>query len=73
MSEFCKALSSAGVQADKYTGHSARIGTTTTTAVAKGSPDNMTKAVGRLTNDADRVYICLPREQLASVTAIGTL
>ena len=70
--EFRKALSSAGVQADGYTGHSFRIGAATT-AAAKGIPDNMIKALGRWTSEAYQIYIRLPREQLASVTAMLAL
>ena len=66
VSEFRKALSSAGVQADGYTGHLFRIGAAMT-AAAKGIPDNMIKALGRWTSEAYQVYIHLPREQLASV------
>ena len=72
VSEFRKALSSAGVQADGYTGHSFQIGAATT-AAAKGIPDNMIKALGRWTSEAYQIYIRLPREQLASVTAMLAL
>ena len=72
VSEFCKALSSAGVQADGYTGHSFRIGTAMT-AVAKGIPDNMIKALGRWTSEAYQVYIRLLRATGLSYSYAGTV
>ena len=56
----------------KARGHSFWIGAATTTA-AKGIPGNMIKALGRWTSEAYQVYIRLPREQLASVTAMLAL
>ena len=69
VSEFRQALSSTEVQADGYTGHWFQIGAATT-AAAKGIPDNI---MGWWTSDAYQVYIRLPREQLASVTAMLSL
>ena len=69
MAEFRKALSTAGVQAEAYTGHSLRIGAGTT-AAAKGVTDDIIKALGRWSSEAYQVYIRLLREQLAAITPL---
>ena len=60
MSEFCKALFFAGVQVDRYTGHSSRIG---------GKKDSRQHDENLGLVDQQGIM----REQLASVTAMLAL
>ena len=62
------ALRKAGVEHEKYSGHSFRIGAATT-AAAKGIEDCIIKILGRWESLAYLQYIKLPREQLAGYSA----
>ena len=58
------ALRSAGVQPGLYSGHSFRIGATTT-AAARGVEDSVVMTLGRWRSLAYLEYIKIPRQQLA--------
>ncbi len=60
------AMSSAGVEAEHYSGHSYRIGAATT-ASSRGVPDVLIKTMGRWESSAYTLYIRTPREQLCAV------
>ena len=61
------ALTQAGIPCTSYTGHSFRIGAATTAARC-GISDSLIQTLGRWKSAAYKVYIRLPREQLASVS-----
>ena len=61
------ALNSAGVDQQKYCGHSFRIGAATT-AAARGIEDSVIKTLGRWESVAYLQYVRIPREQLSGVT-----
>ena len=63
------ALSSAGVDQEKYCGHSFRIGAATT-AAAKGVEDNIIKTLGRWESVAYLQYVRIPRNQLMSYSSL---
>ena len=65
--ELRKALAVAGLQPDKYAGHSFRIGAATT-AAACGVPVDVIKTLGRWKSQAYQLYIRIPDTQLASIT-----
>ena len=65
----CAALSSGGVNAEGYTGHSFRIGAATAAAWA-GVPTHLIKAMGRWSSDAFMVYLRLSPETLAGLTSV---
>ena len=62
-----KALMEAGVDSSPYSGHSFRIGATTT-AARVGMEDATIKMLGRWRSNAYQLYIKIPRAQLASLT-----
>ena len=61
------ALRTAGVDSAGYTGHSFHIGAATT-AAQQGLEDSLIQTLGRWRSDAYKVYIRLPRAQLANVS-----
>ncbi len=63
-----EALRCAGVEADKYAGHSFRIGAATT-AASRGLEDSTIQTLGRWRSLAYLEYIRIPRHQLASYSA----
>ena len=60
------ALNSAGVDQQKYCGHSFRIGAATT-AAARGIEDSVIKTLGRWESVAYLQYVRIPREQLSGL------
>ena len=65
----CDGLRKAGIDQDKYCGHSFRIGAATT-AAAKGIEDSLIKTLGRWESLAYLQYVKLSRSQLAGVSNI---
>ena len=63
------ALSTSGMDADKYSGHSFRFGAATT-ALRAGISDAKIKMLGRWESTAYQLYLKAPREELASVCPI---
>ena len=61
------ALRSAGLDDKQYNGHSFRIGAATT-AAQQGIEDSLIQTLGRWRSDAYKLYIKLPRAQLASIS-----
>lgn len=61
------ALSKAGIESTKYSGHSFRSGAATT-AAHHGISDATIKMLGRWKSNAYQLYIKTPREQLAAIT-----
>lgn len=66
--EVRRLLQAAGLQPDKYAGHSFRIGAATT-AARKGIPDNIIQTLGRWKSSAYQAYIRLPRDTLCYISA----
>lgn len=62
-----QALSAAGLDPARYSGHSFRIGAATTAAAA-GVPDHLIKMLGRWESSAYLLYIQAPRESLAAIS-----
>ena len=62
-------LRMAGIDQNKYCGHSFRIGAATT-AAAKGVEDSIIKTLGRWESIAYLQYIKLPRSQLAGLSGV---
>ena len=63
-----KTLALAGVDERNYAGHSFKIGAATTAAAA-GVDDSMIQTLGRWKSSAYLVYIRVPRERLAAISA----
>ena len=63
------ALTSAGVDQQKYCGHSFRIGAATT-AAAKGVEDSIIKTLGRWESVAYLQYVQIPRNQLTNYSSV---
>jgi hypothetical protein len=61
------ALRQAGLDESRYNGHSFRIGAETT-AAQQGFEDFLIQTLGRWRSEAYKIYINLPRAQLASVS-----
>ena len=61
-----EALEAVGVDCSSYSGHSFRIGATTTTA-SKGIQDSLIKTMGRWQSVAYQLYVRTPQAQLVSV------
>ncbi len=64
-----KGLKLAGVNQDKYCGHSFRIGAATT-AAARGVEDSIIKTLGRWESLAYLQYVRIPRSQLAVISNV---
>ncbi len=64
-----QALESAGVRAASYAGHSFWIGAATT-AAARGMEDSTIKTLGRWKSLAYLEYVRIPRQQLATYSAM---
>lgn len=62
----CKALGASGLDVDRYSGHSFRIGAATVAAEA-GVEDSMIKTLGCWKSSAYQTYIRIICETLASV------
>ena len=67
VSELKVALRSLKVDESLYNGHSFRIGAATT-AAQQGLQDSLIQTLGRWRSEAYKIYIKLPREQLAAVS-----
>ena len=67
VSNFQSALRQTGLDDTAYNGHSFRIGAATT-AAQRGLEDSMIQTLGRWRSDAYKLYIKLPRAQLASIS-----
>ncbi len=65
--EVRKALTEADLKCSSYAGHSFRIGAATTAAAA-GVEDSVIKTLGRWESSSYKLYVRLPREQLASIS-----
>ena len=61
------ALRQAGLDESRYNGHSFRIGAATT-AAQQGLEDSLIQTLGRWRSEAYKIYIKLPRAQLAGVS-----
>ena len=59
----------AGLEAQRYSGHSFRVGAATT-AAARGVEDSLIKTLGRWNSSAYLLYIRVPQERLAAVSAV---
>ena len=66
--EVLKALSAAGIEQSKYSGHSFRIGAATTAAMA-GIEDSTIKILGRWESSAYQLYVRLPQQELAALSS----
>jgi hypothetical protein len=67
VSELRKSLSLAGLEPEKYAGHSFRIGAATT-AAACGVPVDVIKTLGRWKSQAYQLYVRIPDTQLAEIS-----
>ena len=67
--EVRSALTSMGLQANPFAGHSFRIGAATAAAQA-GLEDSVIQALGRWSSATFLLYIRIPREQLAPLSAL---
>ena len=63
------ALQSAGIEQQRYSGHSFRIGAATT-AASKGLEDCLIKTLGRWESVAYLQYVKIPRQQLAGYSKL---
>jgi len=61
------ALRPSGLEVEKYSDHSLRVGAATT-AAAVGIEDSLIKTLGRWKSAAYLLYVRVPRAQLASVS-----
>ena len=62
------ALTAAGTDATKYSGHSFRIGTATTAAECR-IEESIIKAMGRWKSNAYQSYIRIPKDHLAKISS----
>ncbi len=67
MIEVKRALTRAGVNSDRYSGHNFRSGAATA-AAERGVEDATIKMLGRWKSSAYQLYIRTPREQLAAIS-----
>jgi hypothetical protein len=67
VSQLQAALRRAGIEDSRFNGHSFRIGAATT-AAQQVLEDSLIQTLGRWRSDAYKIYIKLPRSQLASVS-----
>ena len=63
------ALKRAGIPAERYAGHSFRIGAATT-AAARGMEDSIIQTLGRWKSLAYLEYVRIPRQQLANYSVM---
>ena len=59
----------AGLEAQRYSGHSFRVGAATT-AAARGVEDSLIRTLGRWNSSAYLLYIQVPQERLAAVSTV---
>ena len=64
-----KALKESGIDADKFSGHSFRIGAAST-AAARGVEDSLIKTLGRWESSAYLLYVQVPRERLVDLSVV---
>ena len=69
VSRVTQALTTAGIDSSKYSGHSFRIGAAST-AAARGIDDSLIKTLGRWKSSAYLLYVRIPRERLASLCPV---
>lgn len=69
VAEVKEALSQAGIDSSKFSGHSFRSGAATT-AIRRGVGDATVQMLGRWKSDAYRAYIKTPRNQLAKISRV---
>ena len=62
------ALQQAGIPSGQYSGHSFRIGAATT-AAKSGMEDSLIQTLGRWKSEAYKIYIRIPRQELAAASA----
>ena len=62
------ALQQAGIPSSQYSGHSFRIGAATT-AARNGMEDSLIQTLGRWKSEAYKIYIRIPRQDLAAASA----
>ena len=67
VSHLHEALEKVGIDHSRYNGHSFRIGTATT-AAQRGLKDSLIQTLGRWKSSAYKLYIKIPRSQLAEVS-----
>ena len=70
--EVRKGLKLAGINQDKYSGHSFRSGAATT-AAARGVEDSIIKTLGRWESLAYLQYVKISRSELAGISIINTV
>ena len=69
VSRLQKAVANAGLNSDHFNGHSFRIGAATS-AAKNGIEDSLIQTMGRWKSSAYKLYIKLPKDQLACVSKV---